>query len=94
MVFFITHQCIHGVEVKRRIDASAVGNLTIIGSDNGLSPVRRQTIIWINAGLLSIAPLRPNFSENLIEIHSFSFKKYIWKYRLQNGSHFVSASMC
>ena len=26
-----------------------VGNLTIIGSDNGLSPSRRQAIIWTNA---------------------------------------------
>ena len=31
-----------------------VGNLTIIGSDNGLSPDRRQAIIWINAGILLI----------------------------------------
>ena len=29
-----------------------VGNLTIIGSDNGLAPDRRQAIIWINAGIL------------------------------------------
>ena len=28
-----------------------IGNLTIIGSDNGLSPGRRQTIIWTNAGI-------------------------------------------
>ena len=28
-----------------------VGKLTIIGSDNGLSPGRRQTIIWTNAGI-------------------------------------------
>ena len=26
-------------------------NLATIGSDNGLSPVRRQAIIWINVGL-------------------------------------------
>ena len=34
-----------------------VGKLIIIGSDNGLSPHRRQAIIWTNAGLLSIGPL-------------------------------------
>ena len=28
----------------------------IVGSDNGLSPVRRQAIIWNNAGILSIGP--------------------------------------
>ena len=27
-------------------------NYVNIGSGNGLSPVRRQTIIWTNAGLL------------------------------------------
>ena len=29
-----------------------ISNLTIIGSDNGLSPGRRQAIIWTNAGIL------------------------------------------
>ena len=31
--------------------------IAIIGSDNGLSPGRRQAIIWTNADLLSIGPL-------------------------------------
>ena len=31
-----------------------VGNLTIIGSDNGFSPGRRQAIVWINDGILYI----------------------------------------
>ena len=31
-----------------------VSKLTIIGSDNGLSPGRRQAIIWTNAGILFI----------------------------------------
>ena len=54
-----------------------VGNLTIIGfgSDNGLSPGRRQAIIWTNAEILLIEPLGTNFSEIAIEIHTFSFKK-------------------
>ena len=52
-----------------------VSKQTIIGSDNGLSPDRRQAIIWTNAGLLLIWPLRTNFSEILIEILTFSFKK-------------------
>ena len=29
---------------------------TQIASDNGLAAVRRQAIIWINAGILSISP--------------------------------------
>ena len=58
-----------------RVTHICVGKLTIIGSDNGLSPGRRQAIIWTNAGILLIRPLRTNFSEILSEIHSFSFKK-------------------
>ena len=52
-----------------------VSKLIIIGSDNGLSPERRQAIIWANAGILLIGPLGTNFSENLIEIQTFSLKK-------------------
>ena len=52
-----------------------VSKLTIIASDNGLSPGRRQAIIWNNAGILSIGPLGTNFSEILIEILTFSFTK-------------------
>ena len=46
-----------------------------MASDNGLSPDRRQAIIWTNAGILLIGPLGTNFSEILIEILTFSFKK-------------------
>ena len=61
-----------------------VSKLTIICSDNGLSPGRRQAIIWTNAGILLIGTLRTNFNESLIEYHSFSFKKMhmknaVWK---------------
>ena len=56
-----------------------VSKLTIIGSDNGLSPDWRQAIIWINAGILLIGPLGTNFSEILIEILTVSFKKMRWK---------------
>ena len=52
-----------------------VSKLTIIGSDNGLSPGRRQAIIWINAGILLIGPLGTNFSEILVGIQTFSFRK-------------------
>ena len=52
-----------------------VSKLTIIGSDNGLSPGRRQAIIQTNVGILLIGPLGTNFNETSIEIHTFSFKK-------------------
>ena len=58
-----------------RVTHICVSNLTIIGSDNDLSPDRRQAIIWTNAGILLICPLGTNFSEILIEILTFSFKK-------------------
>ena len=51
------------------------GNPTIIDSDNGLSPGRRQAIIWTNAGILLIRPLGTNFSEILIKIHIFSINE-------------------
>ena len=52
-----------------------VSRLSNISSDNGLSPGRHQAIIWTNAGILLIGPLGINFSEILIEIQAFSFKK-------------------
>ena len=58
-----------------RVTHICVGKLTIIGSDNGLSPGRRQAIIWTNAGKLLFGPPGTNFNEILIEIHIFSFKK-------------------
>ena len=58
-----------------RVMHICVGKLTIIGSDNGLSPGRRQAIIWTNAGISLIGPLATNFNEILIGIQTFSFKK-------------------
>ena len=58
-----------------RVTHICIGNLTIIVSDNGLSPGRRQAIIWTNTGILLIGPLGTNFNEILIEIQIFSFKK-------------------
>ena len=58
-----------------RVTHICVGNSATIGSDNGLSPGRRQAIIWTNAGILSIGPSGTNFSEFVFEIHAFSFKK-------------------
>ena len=62
-----------------RVTHICVGKLTITGSDNGLSPDRRQAIIRTNAGLLLIGPLGTNFNEILIEILTFSFKKMHFK---------------
>ena len=46
-----------------RVTHICVSTLTIVGSDNGLSPGRRQAIIYTNDGILLIGPLGTNFSE-------------------------------
>ena len=62
-----------------RVMHICISKLTIIGSDNGLAPGRRHTIIWTNDGILLIGPLWRNFSEILIGIQTFSFKKMLLK---------------
>ena len=66
-VFLLTHW--------GRVTHICVSKLSIIGSDNGLSPDRLQAIIWTNAGILLIGPLGTNFSDILIEFLAFWFKK-------------------
>ena len=58
-----------------RVMHICVSKLTIIGSDNGLSPGRRQAIIWSNAGILLIGPFGTNFRDILIEIHIYFFRE-------------------
>ena len=72
---------------------TCVCNQTIICSDNGLSPARRQAIIWINAGILLIGPFGTYFSEILI-ICTLSFKKMHLKMSSGKWRAFVSALMC
>ena len=62
-----------------RVTHICVSKLTVIGSDNGLSPDRRQAINWTNAGILLIRTIGTNFSEILSEIHTFSLKKMHFK---------------
>ena len=84
----------HWINSLRPSDAyiSCVGNLDIIGSDNGSAPSHnlnqcnniadwtlRNKIQWIF------------FLSKFIHFHS---RKCIWKRRLRNGRPFVSASMC
>ena len=58
-----------------RVTHVCVSKLTIIDSDNGLSPCRRQAIIWTNDGILITGSLGTNFSEISIGIQTFPFKK-------------------
>ena len=75
-----------------RVTHICVSNLTIIGSDNGLSTGRRQAIIWTNAGILLI--LRNKLQWNLNRNSYIFIQENAFKCRLENGGHFVSASMC
>ena len=74
-VSIVMHVCPESLTHWGRVTHICVIKLTIIGSDNGLSPGRHQAIIWINAGILLIRTLGTNFSEILSEIHTFAFKK-------------------
>ena len=68
-----------------RVTHICASKLTIIGSDKGLSPDRRQVIIWTNAGILLIALLGINFIEILIEICIFPFNTH--RHAISSGSH-------
>ena len=77
-----------------RVTHNCVGELTIIGSDNGLSPERRQAIIWANAGILLIEPLGTKLQSNLnrnwnIFIQENVFQNVVWKM-----SAILSRSQC
>ena len=58
-----------------RVTHICVSILTIICSDNGLSPSRRQAIIWTNVGIILIWPLETNLGEIQIGKQTFSNKK-------------------
>ena len=58
-----------------RVTHICVGNLANVGSDNALSPGRRQTIILANARILLIGLLGTNFSEIFNRNSKFYFKK-------------------
>ena len=76
-VFLVHHNmwCDDVLTYWGRVTHICVGNLTTIGPYNGLSSGRRQAIIWNNAGILLFEPWGTNFSEILIGIQTFSFKK-------------------
>ena len=54
-----------------------VSKLIIIGSENGLSPGRRQANIWTNAGILLIGPPGTNFNEILNQENAL--ENVVWK---------------
>ena len=73
--FCLSLNVLNGLIRWGQVTYICVSKLTIIGSDNVLSPGWCQAIILTNAGILSIGPLEINFSENSIKIPNFSFMK-------------------
>ena len=71
-----------------RVMHISINNLTIIGSDNSLSPGWCQPIISLNAGILLIQTLGTSVSEILNEIHTFSFKKMLLQMLSAKGRPF------
>ena len=76
-------------------------NQVNIGSDNGMTPIWRQAIIWTNAGLLSIGPLgtnlpvseisikmkKPIIHENAFENTDCKMAAILYRERWVNSSH-------
>ena len=50
--------------ISRRKPYASLDN-DVFGSDNGLSPARRQSIIWTNAYVLSAGFFHSNFNLNI-----------------------------
>ena len=58
-----------------RMTHICVGKLTIIGSENGLSPRRRQANIWTNAGSFLIESLEQTSMKYQSEFKYFHWRK-------------------
>ena len=71
-----------------------VSELTIIGSDNGLSPGRRQAIIQNNARLLLIEPLGTNFSEISIGIPNIFIQENALEHVVCEMASILSRPQC
>ena len=90
MVSLLTHICVTRPQCHydKKCKAMCSDNIAIIGSDNDLLSLRHQAISWTNADLLSILPWAKSFSETLIEIQTFSFKKMLLKMLSANSQTF------
>ena len=60
-----------------RVTHICVGKLTTIGSDNGLSPERRQAITWTNVGIL-LNKLQWNVNRYIF-IQENPFENVVWE---------------
>ena len=92
--------CVHAIVINITFISLTLGDAyicvsksIIIGSDSGLSPGRRQAIIWTNAGILLIRILETNFNEikqnSYIFIQENAFENVV----CEVATIFVSCSM-
>ena len=86
-----------------RVAHICVSKLTIIDSDDGLSPGRRQAIFWTNAGILLMGHLGNSNRKSYFFFKKIHFKNVVWKMAAilsrpqcvkkrrqeQNGKYFV-----
>ena len=67
-------QCFNTLMVSDGYLVYVPENQAITDTENGLSPVQHQAIIWNNAGSLSTASLKTYFRSILIKMQQFSIK--------------------
>ena len=92
---WILYENLNGIDKVFWINSLRTGgvyNWVIIGSGNGFSLVRRQTIAWMASGYkLDLCEYYSVKSER--KMQSFQWKKGISKHSRQNVDQFVSVSM-
>ena len=71
----------------------SVNYVTIIVSDNGLSPIIHLIVLWTNTGLLSIKQLGTKFNNVESKCKPNFSKRSIWIYQLSNCNDFVQAAV-
>ena len=83
-----------------------VSELGSISSDNGLSPHRRQALVWVNAGILLIWPLGVNLTLGIrlqqhshknskLFIHQNAFENVVWEMvAILSRGRWVTAIYC
>ena len=93
IIFFrgILWSILKPTEAEWRIYVSV--NWAVVDSDNGLSPVRHQFIIWSSAGLLLTGPMGTHISVIWINLNHFSFKNMHSKMASAKWRPFISTSV-
>ena len=74
--------CLNTIPSKSQLNPSiyASVNLFSIGSDNGLSPIRRQDIILTNAGLLQWTPNVPGGDKSRHDVRITQSSRLVYSY--------------